>query len=49
MYMRTYVSYRIEALLPKVMASMTSMGFASIQPFLKFHARWLPQLIQELL
>jgi hypothetical protein len=34
-YMRTYVSYRTEALLSKVTVGTTSTGFSSIQPFLK--------------
>jgi hypothetical protein len=47
--MRTYISCRMEALLPKVTVGMTSMGFASVQPFLKLLAQWQPQLIHELL
>jgi hypothetical protein len=39
----------MKALLPKVMVNTTSMGFASVQPFLKLLTRWLPELIQELL
>jgi hypothetical protein len=31
----TYVSYLMEALLPKVTVDMTSKGFSSVQPFLK--------------
>jgi hypothetical protein len=40
--MWTYVSYRTEVLLPKVMVGMTSMGVPSIQLFLKLLARWWP-------
>jgi hypothetical protein len=49
MYMQTYVSCRMEALLSKVTVGMTSTGFAFVQPFLKLLARWQPQLIHDLL
>jgi hypothetical protein len=45
----TYVSSHTEALLSKVMVGITSMGFTSIQLFLKLLTHWCPQLIHELL
>jgi hypothetical protein len=45
----TYGSCHTEALLPKVIVDTTSTGFASVQPFLKLLAHWLPRLIHELL